>query len=236
MTSKQSRLDRLLRRATGHNATAVKLLLARGQVLLDGAVIADGSVVVDQFARIECDGVVVQARTPRYLMLNKPAGVVSATKDRRHRTVIDLLNESQPSDLHIAGRLDFNSTGLLLLTNDGRWSRALSHPNNNVSKRYLVTLAQPVTRAMVDAFAQGIYFSYENITTLPAQLTLLGERTVEVALQEGRYHQIKRMFGRFQNEVLTIHRTAVGEIRLDKALAPGTFRALTAQEVSLCIH
>lgn len=236
MASKQARLDKFLSAALGISAKAVKPLLARGGVLVDGHVELDARTIVHQFSLIECEGRVLQARTPHYLMLNKPMGVVSATKDNQHVTVIDLLREcASPdvhlADLHLVGRLDFNSTGLMLITNDGRWSRNLSAPESKIRKRYIVTLADKVTTEMVDAFARGMYFPFENITTLPAELIVLGNRKVEVILQEGRYHQIKRMFGRFQNEVLTIHRTGVGAITLDASLAPGQFRALTQTEV-----
>ena len=241
MTSRQARLDKFLSAALGISTKAVKPVLARGRVQVDGVVELDAQRLVHQISRIEYDGQVLQARTPSYLMLNKPAGVVSATKDSQHMTVIDVLSKSASAeflqndlrlrDLHIVGRLDFNSTGLMLITNDGRWSRNLSAPESKIRKRYTVTLADKVTTEMVDAFAQGMYFSFEDITTLPAELIILGDRQAEVVLQEGRYHQIKRMFGRFQNEVLTIHRTAVGSIRLDEFLAPGQFRALTQAEI-----
>ena len=232
MTSRHARLDRHLSATLGIGSKAVKPLLASGQVVLNGEVIRDAAVIINQFDRIECEGVVLPHASPVYLMLNKPAGVVSATRDDEHVTVMDLLGESAQDDLHIVGRLDFNSTGLLLLTNDGRWSKSLSHPDKKVAKRYRVTTADPVTEDMVSAFSQGMYFPYEDITTLPVELIIMGDREVEVVLKEGRYHQIKRMFGRFQNEVLTIHRTATGDIRLDPGLAPGSVRPLTAAEIA----
>jgi len=166
-----------------------------------------------------------------------PAGVVSATKDQHHQTVIDLLNCVDADNLHIVGRLDFNSTGLLLLTNDGRWSRNLTLPEKKVSKRYRVTLQYPITQAYVRAFAEGMYFSYENITTRAAKLYIINEYVAEVRLVEGRYHQIKRMFGRFNNPVLALHRIAVGNLMLDVTLLPGQSRSLTASELQvIAIH
>src|SRR5690606_23746504 len=121
------------------------------------------------------------------------AGVVSATKDQQHTTVVDLLDVPNREQLHIVGRLDFNSTGLLLLTNDGRWSRRLMTPQYKVIKVYRVSLGEPITEECVMAFASGIHFPYENITTKPATLKILDRFTAEVHLMEGRYHQIKRM-------------------------------------------
>ncbi|MGK0440917.1 MAG: 16S rRNA pseudouridine516 synthase [Pseudohongiellaceae bacterium] len=188
--------------------------------------------LVDEYTHVQFDGQVLQDKTPSYIQMYKPQGVVSATKDPKHRTVIDLLPAEHPDNLHIVGRLDLNSTGLLLLTNDGRWSRRISEPGSHIKKRYLVTLDNPVSQVVIDVFAEGIYFSFEDITTRPVSLSLLDSHTAEVILQEGRYHQIKRMFGHFQIKVLSLHRTAVGNLLLDCDLAEGQSRHLTALEVA----
>ena len=120
-----------------------------------------------------------------------------------------------------------------MLTNDGRWSRNLSLPETKVSKRYRVTLEYPITQAYVRAFAEGMYFSYENITTRAAKLCIINEYVAEVRLVEGRYHQIKRMFGRFNNPVLALHRIAVGNLMLDVTLLPGHSSPLTASELQV---
>lgn len=229
----QARLDRFLSKHLSLQRKAVKPLLASGRVQVDGVVVSNADRMVTQFNRIVVDDDVLQQHVARYLMLNKPAGVVSATKDAAHKTVIDLLEDDQAEDLHIAGRLDFNSTGLLLLTNDGRWSRHLSLPENNIRKRYRVTLEKPLTEDYVHAFSAGMYFEFEGITTRPVELTILTEHSAEVVLCEGRYHQIKRMFGRFNNEVLMLHRTAIGGLYLDSALSPGESRALRGNEMAL---
>lgn len=190
-------------------------MLAQGRVTVDGVVARDIGQLISQFSQVLLDGAPTQTNVPRYLMLNKPPGVVCATKDQHHRTVIDVLDQPWRKQLHIVGRLDFNSTGLVLLTNDGKWSRRLSAPENRLIKRYRVTTEQAITRDQIDAFERGMHFAYEGITTRPAQLTALGDRVAEVHLIEGRYHQIKRMFGRFGNKVLSIHRLAVGDYELD---------------------
>ncbi len=208
------RLDRHISAHTGVPCKAVKLMLAQARITVDGVVARDAGQLIGKFSRVVLDGVPTQARVARYLMLHKPQGVVCATKDNRHRTVIDLLNQPWKDQLHIAGRLDFNSTGLVLLTNDGEWSRQLSAPGSGCLKRYRVTTEHPITGDCIEAFERGMFFEYEDITTLPAQLTILGDRVAEVGLTEGRYHQIKRMFGRFGNKVLSIHRFAVGGYEL----------------------
>lgn len=206
-------------------------MLASGRVTVDGTRAQDISQVIGQFTHVTLDDQTLQANTPTYIMLNKPIGVVSATKDDQHRTVIDVLGTHESKQLHIAGRLDFNSTGLLLLTNHGAWSRQLSSPKHSVLKQYRVTLEKPLTTDYVEAFAAGMYFDYEGITTRPVTLEIVSDYVAVVGLTEGRYHQIKRMFGRFQNRVLTLHRFAIGNVALDASLAPGQSRDLTNIEI-----
>ncbi len=232
MISNKSRLDRFISRQTHIKRSDVRALLAQGRVTVDGEVATDVALVINQFAVVVVDGRCLPAKKPRYIMLNKPAGVVSATKDGCHTTVIDLLERGDRDQLHIPGRLDFNSTGLILLTNDGHWSRQLSLPDRQIAKVYTVTVAEPLSAVYVDAFAAGMYFEYENITTRPAQLEIVSEHIAEVTLCEGRYHQIKRMFGRFQNEVLSLHRHRIGSLELDAKLAPGEYRDLSIREVA----
>ncbi|GIZ13464.1 hypothetical protein NCCP436_28800 [Pseudomonas sp. NCCP-436] len=165
-------------------------------------------------------------------MLHKPVGVVSATEHDSHRTVLDLLDENHRHDLHLAGRLDLNTSGLLLLTNDGQWSRRITQPQQRKPKVYRVRTERPITAEYVEVFARGLYFAYENLTTLPAELQLLDSHNARLTLYEGRYHQVKRMFGHFRNRVLALHRERMGEIALDPALAPGEYRPLNPTEIA----
>lgn len=223
MHSKRARLDRFIARHCQIPLKSVKPLLARGLVSVNGVVVADGQMVIGEFDRIVSDGVVLQDRTPWYFMLHKPAGVVSATRDSQHRTVLDLIDHPAKESLHVVGRLDLNTSGLVLLTNDGRWSRALTSPKSKVPKRYQVRVRDPLDERYVKAFAEGLYFETENIVTAPVELTLTSATTAELVLTEGKYHQIKRMFGRFRNPVLALHRSAVGPYELDGSLAVGEY-------------
>ncbi len=231
------RLDRHLSKQFDIKRSDARRLLAQGRVQVNGITARDISQRINRFSVVKWDGMTVSSVTARYLMLNKPAGVVSATVDNKHSTVIDLLTQPWKDQLHIVGRLDFNSTGLMLLTNDGQWSRRLSLPASHLPKHYHVTLDKAPSRDAIDAFRSGIYFKYEGITTRPARLRMLGELEAEVDLTEGRYHQIKRMFGQFGIKVLSIHRLAVGPLILDPLLNPGGSRQLTAEELaSLAQH
>ena len=226
MAYKSTRLDRFVSQHSQYKLSDVQRLLAQKRIVLDGEPAHSIQQSVSKFTHVMLGDECLQDNQPVYIMLNKPKGVVSATKDARHTTVLDLIDHPQKDELHIAGRLDFNSTGLVLLTNDGAWSRRISLPETKLSKTYDVTLSKPVTEEYVTAFQQGIYFAYEDITTQPAQLEILGAYQARISLVEGKYHQVKRMFGYFQNEVLSLHRISVGDIHLD-GLGEGECRVLS---------
>ncbi len=238
MKSKRARLDRVLSQHLGINKKDTRLLVAQGKVCVDHQIANSVQQLIDEYTYVSYDGEVIQNNTPCYIQLHKPKGVVSATKDQQHTTVVDLLPPDTPHNIHIVGRLDFNSTGLVILTNDGRWSRRLMEPNNHIKKYYRVVIDKPITSEVIMAFQQGIYFSYEKLTTRPATLNVIQNEhldkqayIVEVILQEGRYHQIKRMFGYFQITVLELHRFAVGNVQLDSQLAEGESRHLFEEEI-----
>ena len=238
MQTKSFRIDRYISKQCSINRRDIKLMLAQGRIVINGRVIREITTIVEEFDHVVLDGKVLQDKTAVYIMLNKPIGVVSATKDELHKTVIDLLPDTvadsgiKAEDLHMVGRLDLNTSGLLLLTNDSRWSRRLMSPEEKVEKVYQVTLQNELTEEYIAAFTEGMYFEFENITTQPAQLTILSPHLAEVVLTEGKYHQIKRMFGRFRNPVLALHRSKVGNLSLDNNVSAGQYRLLTSEEVS----
>jgi len=231
MQSTRTRLDRFMSQQLGIKRQSIRPILAQGRIRVDGRVADNAQQCIHQFSHVTFDEEILQNNKARYVMMHKPEGVISATKDPQHKTVIDLLEKDEHDKLHIAGRLDFNSTGLILLTNDGRWSRQLSLPANKVVKRYRVELEKPLDESYISAFARGMYFDFEGITTQPAKLKIISSHVGEISLIEGRYHQIKRMFGRFQNKVLQLHRLSVGALVLDSELLPGQYRELKQREV-----
>ena len=238
MANARQRLDRFISAASQIPRGDVRKLVAARRIKVDGDVACDTGLLVDYFSHIVLDGKTLQKNQRRYFLLHKPAGVVSATSDKTHPTVIDLLRTSGVSDcalndLHIAGRLDRSSTGLLLLTNDGEWSKRMTAPDKNISKVYQVTVEKPMNNEYIKAFRDGMFFPYEGITTKPAQLEIIDTYSARVTLMEGKYHQIKRMFGRFRNPVLKLHRIRIGNIELDSTLESGQFRELTQNEVRL---
>ena len=236
MAINTTRLDRFISDYCQINRKKVRLILAQKRVCVDGQLAIDIDQIVDQFSHIVMDNKVLQDNKAHYIMLNKPIGVVCATKDDQHKTVLDLLNgqfeQSIIDDLHIVGRLDLNTSGLVLLTNDSRWSERLTSPEYKVDKCYQVVLERPLTEEYIEAFAQGMYFPYEKITTKPVTLRIISPFQAIVTLTEGRYHQIKRMFGRFRNPVINLHRYSIGQLTLDESLKSGESRVLSQIEVS----
>jgi 16S rRNA pseudouridine516 synthase len=206
--------------------------IAGGAVRVNGLVETLGSREVSRFDRVELEGRVIQEGVRAlYVMLNKPAGHVSATVDAEHPTVLDLIDDPDKGGLHLAGRLDRASTGLVLLTNDGAWSKRITEPVFKLPKTYLVRTRERIEEGAVEAFAKGFYFHTEDLVTQPAELELLGECVARVTLREGRYHQIKRMFHRVGNRVESLHRESIGPLTLPANLAPGEWRHLTVEEV-----
>lgn len=227
------RLDRFLSNLPRFNRQQARLAVAGGRIKVDGATTFDPHHEVREFSRVEFDDLLLQPGKPaRYFMLHKPKGCVSATCDPIHPTVLDLLDEPDSYELHIAGRLDFNTTGLMLITNDGQWSRRLTQPQTRLPKVYLVETEQVIDEGYVSRFAEGFHFPFEDITTQPAGLVLLGPRLARLTIYEGRYHQVKRMFGHFNNKVLALHRESMGPLALPPELEPGSYRPLDAEQIA----
>ncbi|MBK1790268.1 16S rRNA pseudouridine(516) synthase [Persicirhabdus sediminis] len=225
------RLDKYLMKQTRHGRREVRALIERGLVRCDDLVITDRLHEVGRFGKVELDGAILMDRTARYLMLNKPAGYLSATTDPEHPTVMQLVDDDPADPLHLAGRLDRASTGLLILTNDGQWSRRLTEPDHQIDKVYQVTVEHPLTDDLIEVFQQGMYFAYEDVMIAPAELEILSDHSARVTIHEGKYHQIKRMFHAVENRITSLHRLSMGEIQLDPQLQAGQWRHLSAREI-----
>ena len=229
------RLDRFLGRHGVHSSKEISRLLADQQVAVDGEIETNGLRMINRFSKIELEREILQEHEAVYIMLHKPAGYLSATTDLQYPTVIELIDHPLRDELHLAGRLDRTSTGLLLLTNDGRWSKRVTEPTEKIPKIYRVTTRDIIVADTTSIFAAGIYFAYENLTTRPALLEILAEREARLTIYEGRYHQVKRMFHSVGNQVLSLHRESIGPFVLDSSLPSGKFRHLSPTEVACFI-
>jgi 16S rRNA pseudouridine516 synthase len=226
------KLDRLLAKHDSIGRKCARGLIVAGRVRVDGTPTRRIDHEVDRFSVVELDGRLLHVPERRlHLMLHKPPGVVSATRDAALPTVIDLIDHPDRHELHLVGRLDRNTSGLVLLTNDGTWTKRLMDPARKIPKVYRVETRDPIPGSAVEAFAAGFHFHTENLTTRPALLEILAARQARLSLHEGRYHQIKRMFHRIGNRVTRLHRESIGAIFLPPDLAPGGWRMLTEEEI-----
>ncbi|AEY00281.1 pseudouridine synthase [Oceanimonas sp. GK1] len=225
------RLDRFLSEASGLTRSLAKKALSRGEITVDGNVVKKGDIKIAH-QQVCWEGRYLGLQPPRYIMLHKPQGYISATKEEVHPCVLQLLPAEWAAGLQCAGRLDVDTMGLLLLTDDGKWSHRLRSPKKACNKVYRVDLAEPLTDDVVERFAEGVKLHGEDKATLPATLEVLTPTRVLLTIQEGKYHQVKRMFAAVGNHVIGLHRLQIGEIVLDNSLAPGEWRHLTAEEIA----
>lgn len=226
------KLARIVSNQNGISRHMASQLLAAGRIWVDGSVCRDGNEDISRFREVKIDKDIIQQAEPAYyLMLHKPAGYLSATRDDQHPTVMELIEPELRPHLHIGGRLDRASTGLLILSNDGTWSRRLTEPAVKIPKVYRVTTADPISPETALRFAEGIWFEYEQLTTSPAQLEPLNDHEARVTIFEGRYHQVKRMFHAVGNRVTSLHRESMGSLVLDPELPVGGYRHLSGREI-----
>lgn len=226
------RLDQFVATTTSLSRREAKLAIARGRVWIDGRPCRSANTHIDSTAVVTLDKTALILSGERYLMLNKPTGVVSATTDSDHPTVLDLLPAATAHGLHIAGRLDADTTGLVLLTTDGQWSHRITSPRVLCPKTYRVSLSETVSEEALRQLEQGVALRNDPKPTKPATIRRLGDRDLELTISEGRYHQVKRMMAAVGNHVLALHRRRIGAIELDPGLAPGAFRELTEAEIN----
>ncbi|QYK12122.1 16S rRNA pseudouridine(516) synthase RsuA [Shewanella rhizosphaerae] len=226
------RLDKFISESTQLTRSLAKKALHRGEVTVDGQVIKDGSFKLNENQKVCLDGEPISLIGPRFIMLHKPVDTLCSTVDEVYPSVLNLLELPHKEELHIAGRLDADTTGLVLITSDGQWSHRVTSPKRECGKTYLVQLADPLKAEWVKQFATGLALRSEEGLTKPATLELLGSHEARLTITEGKYHQVKRMFAAVGNKVVGLHRESVGEIVLDESLAPGEWRYLTEAEIA----
>ena len=228
------RLDKFLCDCSDLTRSLAGKLIRQGEVMVDGIVVKQPAFHINEQSQIEFDGVLLTLeQRNRYFMLHKPEGYVCSNEDPDHPTVFFLMDEPAMGKLHVVGRLDLDTTGLVLVTDDGQWSHRITSPRHECAKTYHVWLADPVSPDAIALFAEGVYLRNETDKTRPAQLEILGECEARLTIQEGKYHQVKRMFASIGNKVIGLHRERVGGLTLDEDLAPGEYRELTAEEIAL---
>lgn len=226
------RLDKFLGNAGVGSRSQVKLLCKKGVVLVNGAVIRDADYAIkEEHDEIVVLGKRISGKRNQYFMLHKPAGVVSATQDNLDKTVLECLPSELRKNLFPVGRLDKDTTGLLLLTDDGPLSHRLLSPKKHVEKEYLVTCAFPVKEEQIRKLEGGVDIGEEN-PTMPAKVMETSDaKVIHLVIHEGKFHQVKRMLKGVGNEVVALKRLRMGTLWLDEQLEEGAFRELTEDEI-----
>lgn len=230
------RLDKFLSELEIATRSQIKVMLKKQNVSVNGNKVTDGAVKIDaDIDKVTIDGRLIKYTQYIYIMLNKPPGVVTATKDNIDRTVMDLLDDSIPkkSALSPVGRLDKDTTGLLLITNDGELNHRLLSPKHHVEKQYYAVLDEKLSDydKACRMFEEGVDIG-DDKPTLPARLEKLNaEKGYYITITEGRFHQVKRMFNTLGRTVVSLKRLTMGSLVLDKKLSDGDFRYLTEEEI-----
>lgn len=227
------RLDKFLAETTGLTRSQAAKVLRQSAVTVNGKIEKSGAVKVSPDDEVCYDGErLTWVENGQYIMLHKPQGYICSHEDGDYPTIYQFFDYPLSARLHSAGRLDVDTTGLVLLTDDGQWSHRITSPKFHCEKTYLVTLADPVEANYVQACADGILLRGEKELTKPATLEILDDYNVNLTLSEGRYHQVKRMFAALGNKVVALHRWKIGDVVLDEHLAEGEFRPLTEEEIA----
>lgn len=229
------RLDKFLCETTELTRSLAKKALHREEVSVDGEMVKNPAIQVGEASDVRWLGEPLTLVGLRYLMMHKPLGVECTTRPGLYPTVLELIDLPKVERLHPVGRLDVDTSGLVLLTDDGQWSHRVTSPKARCAKVYLATLADPLegeeAQRAVDAFAAGIRLDGEDAPTRPAELTLLSAHEARLTITEGKYHQVRRMFAAIGNRVEALHRESIGPLRLDPDLEPGECRMLRREEI-----
>jgi len=228
------RLDKYICKSTELSTVQAREYIQSGEACINGEVCVYEARQVHEGDVVTLHGNTLTLRAFRYLMLHKPAGYISSNKDERHPSLLNLLDIDNHNVLNIVGRLDLDTTGLVLISDDGRWTYNVSHPSLKCRKLYRVGLSRPIEHEVIDTFKQGVILKGANTPTRPATLTILKDRDVRLSITEGKNHQVKRMFRAVGNRVDTLHREQIGSVRLD--IPEGQWRHLTEEEVLSFSH
>lgn len=231
------RIDKVISAALNVSRNDAKALIRKRLVTVNGSVITDiGKKVDEKSDELFCAGKRISYSKFVYIMMNKPKGVISASEGGNEKTVIDILPERMKrKNLFPAGRLDKDTTGFMLITDDGDFAHRILSPKNHIPKTYTATLDKPFDDEVIKAFEKGI--ELKNDRCMPAQIKALDEKNLvaQVTIRQGMYHQIKRMFAKFGITVVELERTKMGNLELDKSLSYGECRYIMQEEISL-IH
>ncbi|MDX2319634.1 MAG: pseudouridine synthase [Moritella sp.] len=224
------RLDKFICKSTALSRTQATAKICDGNVLVNNVVIVDVATQVHEDNAITLNGEVLTARESRYILMHKPADTICSNIDEAYPSLFNYIDVENASELHVAGRLDADTTGLVLVTDDGRWSFNIITPTKHCQKVYRVGLSRAIADDVAVKFAHGVQLQGEQQLTRPAILEVVAPTEVLLTITEGKFHQVKRMFSAVGNRVVSLHREQIGAIQLDVEV--GQWRYLTAEEVN----
>jgi 16S rRNA pseudouridine516 synthase len=227
------RLDKLISNSTTFTRSQARIAIRGGKVKIDGVIFKNAAQQVTEESNVEYMGVAINKPQPRYIMVNKPTGVVCANKDKDHVTIFDSLFLPRLDTLHVAGRLDIDTTGLVIITDDGQWLHQITSPKHDYKKVYLVDLDSPITEKQIRILEEGVQLKKEKKRSLPAKIEIIEDQIIKITISEGKYHQVKRMMAAVGNHVVKLHRESIASIKLDESLEEGQWRELTEAEINL---
>lgn len=225
------RLDKFISQAAKVTRSQAKKLITSQRVTIDGQPLINPSLKIFQESKVRLDEKPVKRPEKRYILLHKPAGFICSTIDEEYPSALKLLDIDDCSKLHFAGRLDQDTTGLVLISDDGDWTHRVTSPKNKCSKTYRVWLAEPLDDKAKTVLEEGVLLKSESKPTKPAQLQVLAEKEVLLTIVEGKYHQVKRMFAAVGNRVVSLHRESIGELSLNDLEESG-WRHLNSAEIA----
>ncbi|PQJ94635.1 pseudouridine synthase [Aliivibrio sifiae] len=223
------RLDKFICKSTQLTKPEAIAMIEEGKVNINRDVVTAVSTQVHENNQVTLNGILLTLRPFRYLIMNKPANTICSNIDEAYPSLFNYITEGNNAELHVAGRLDADTTGLVLITDNGSWSYNIITPSKKCEKVYRVGLRKPITEDATEKFAIGLQLQGESQLTRPAKLEIITSKEVLLTITEGKFHQVKRMFSAIGNKVISLHREKIGEITLD--VEEGEWRYLTSDEI-----
>ncbi|MDR3215043.1 MAG: rRNA pseudouridine synthase [Bacilli bacterium] len=229
------RLDKFLSQNGYGTRKEVKKIIKNGNVTINGTITKNNDYHLQSDDVVKCNNIIIEQLPNVYLMMNKPAGYVCANEDNLNKTIFLLIDEYYQTNLFTVGRLDKDTTGLLLITNDGQWNHNIIKPKKNITKTYQALITNKITAQDIELFKEGVIIE-NGYRTKPAHIKVIKEyedkSLVEIVITEGKFHQVKKMVHAIKQEVLELKRIKIGNLELDQSLELGAYRFLTSDEIN----
>ncbi len=228
------RLDKFLTECFEISRSAVGKEIRAKKITVNGQTIRDPAYKVAVGDLVCFNDIEVKVYDRLYFMINKPENCICANEDPNNTIIFSYLDDAWGArSCHCVGRLDLDTTGLLLITNDGQWSHRITSPKHHLGKTYIAELAEKITTEAINQLEEGIMLNGEEKATSPAQVKVINDHKISITIYEGKYHQVKRMLAAVGNDVVALHRESIGDLKLDPTLEPGMYRELTDEEIAL---